>query len=407
MKKAQLVLFALLTASAATAQAGRTATATGVVNDSAGKAVTDATVMVYSAGVREGYSTLCPTCYVDCGKRAQTDSEGKFTIAGLDDQLLFNLLVVKAGHSPAWIRKADPLKGPIPAVSIDTRSPVKDPQRVLLGKVVDERGSEVPYALVEPQAASFVDGSQFAGRLPSGDVLAVSDEHGEFELDAGQPATDVMMLVSARAKAPRLLSANPGSERKNIAVSDGATIRGRVVKDGKPMPNVELVLATVRRDMGSIYPEEYVGTDEDGRFMFTNVPAGRVWDLYANGDSLTGRDAMETLQCATERDRQDVDVGDLHLVKGLVFSGRVEITDGKPIPEGMHLYLSSTRFAYSKSVVLAADGSFVVRGLPPGAYVLWPDVKGYRPADGDFGEVLVTRDIGRHVVRLQPVGAAN
>jgi hypothetical protein len=49
----------------------------------------------------------------------------------------------------------------------------------------------------------------------------------------------------------------------------------------------------------------------------------------------------------------------------------------------------------------------VVHGLLPGAYVLWPDVKGYRPPDGDFMEVLVTHDADRHVVRLQPDATLN
>jgi hypothetical protein len=29
--------------------------------------------MVYSAGVKKGFDLFCPTCYVDCGKRAVTD----------------------------------------------------------------------------------------------------------------------------------------------------------------------------------------------------------------------------------------------------------------------------------------------------------------------------------------------
>jgi hypothetical protein len=43
------------------------ATITGQVTDAAGKPVEHATVLVYEAGVKKGYSIFCPTCYTDCG----------------------------------------------------------------------------------------------------------------------------------------------------------------------------------------------------------------------------------------------------------------------------------------------------------------------------------------------------
>ena len=54
----------------------------GRVSDSAGKPVEHATVMVYHAGVKKGYSTYCPSCYVDCGKRTITDNQGMFILGG-------------------------------------------------------------------------------------------------------------------------------------------------------------------------------------------------------------------------------------------------------------------------------------------------------------------------------------
>ena len=37
---------------------------------------------VYHAGVKKGYSTYCPSCYVDCGKRNITDNQGMFILGG-------------------------------------------------------------------------------------------------------------------------------------------------------------------------------------------------------------------------------------------------------------------------------------------------------------------------------------
>jgi len=58
---------------------------------------------VYAAGVKVRYSTHCPTCYADCGNRTVTDASGAYTITGLDGELGFPPLVVRAdGLSATW-----------------------------------------------------------------------------------------------------------------------------------------------------------------------------------------------------------------------------------------------------------------------------------------------------------------
>src|SRR3954466_12135001 len=71
------------------------ATLTGKVTDSAGKPIPAATVMIFYAGVKKGYSTYCPSCYADCGKRALSDADGAFVIKDLSADLWFTLLVVR------------------------------------------------------------------------------------------------------------------------------------------------------------------------------------------------------------------------------------------------------------------------------------------------------------------------
>jgi uncharacterized GH25 family protein len=61
-----------------------------------------------------------------------------------------------------------------------------------------------------------------------------------------------------------------------MTVTDGAVIRGRLVKDGKPVVNAEIGLATHSRMAGEPLPEMRVGTGENGTFAITNVPTGRL-----------------------------------------------------------------------------------------------------------------------------------
>ena len=88
---APALLLAIFAGSAISAER---ATVTGRVIDADGKPVEHATVLVYEARVRTGYSVYCPTCWVDCGKRTVTGADGTFSIAGLDSDLVLQRLHV-------------------------------------------------------------------------------------------------------------------------------------------------------------------------------------------------------------------------------------------------------------------------------------------------------------------------
>ena len=60
------ILPVLLLAAALSSAADRVIL-TGAVTDNSGKPLENATVLVYHAGVKHGYSTFCPSCYADCG----------------------------------------------------------------------------------------------------------------------------------------------------------------------------------------------------------------------------------------------------------------------------------------------------------------------------------------------------
>ena len=131
-------------------------TLSGKVSDRDGEPVAGATVMIWTAGVKHGYSTYCPGCYADCGKRAVTDAAGAFAIAHVDPELRFRLLVVREGYAPTFINKVDPFDGPT-TVNLARRPSPDDPSRVVRGRVVDPRGEPLAGAVVEPELVMFRD----------------------------------------------------------------------------------------------------------------------------------------------------------------------------------------------------------------------------------------------------------
>ena len=50
----------------------------GIIHDAEKKPIEDATVMIWTAAEKKGYSIYCPGCYFDCGKRATSDKKGEF-----------------------------------------------------------------------------------------------------------------------------------------------------------------------------------------------------------------------------------------------------------------------------------------------------------------------------------------
>ena len=79
----------------------------GRVITKGGEPVSGAHVLISTAAVRQGTSPLCPSCYADCRKRADTDKDGRFRIASLDPELVFNVLVVADGFRPKTALRVD------------------------------------------------------------------------------------------------------------------------------------------------------------------------------------------------------------------------------------------------------------------------------------------------------------
>jgi hypothetical protein len=382
-------------------------TVTGKVTDASGKPLEHANVLVYEAGVRKGYSIYCPTCYADCGKHAATYADGKFSISGLNGDLVFTLLVMHDGYGSIFVKKVDPTKGPVETAVLKTRVAPEDPSQVVRGTVVDGHGKPVRDAVVEQQGVSFKRGdgisTRFGGAQGWIDSLAVTNEKGDFEIAYGEPAVRIILNVEPRGMAAKLFTLPTGPDRKTLTVTDGATIRGRLMYNGKPVASAEIGLTTHSRRSGTTFPEMRIGTQEDGTFAITNVPAERIYVLYPKMESLAARRlASDVIECETKDDGQEVDVGDIELKPSLTLRGRVVLSDGKEIPPEMHINLNADRAWDSQSVVLASDGRFEFKGLARGVYSVLPSVKDYTFGDGFGKEVLVHHDIDNLVITLHP-----
>ena len=235
-----------------------------------GGPVAGAHVMISTASVRQGTSPLCPSCYADCRKTPQTDMRGRFRIASLDPELLFNVLVVADGYQPTFTSKSDPAKGPIEVALSPFDVEKLDPNRVLRGVVLGPDGQPLAGAKIRAQGFST---EAFSGFSPDiFDPVAVSNLRGEFVLTSKSPIHYADLHVEGNGVAPRIFVARkPEANPQRIRMTAGATLTGRLLRDGKPVSGVAVGIAQTSRNADTFLGDMTIGTQPDGRFTFMNV----------------------------------------------------------------------------------------------------------------------------------------
>jgi hypothetical protein len=349
----------------------------GRVATAGAKPVAGAHVLIDSAAVRQGSSPLCPSCYADCRKSADTDHDGKFRIAAVDPELLFNVLVVADGFRPTIVKKTDPAKGPIDVVLSPLDVDKLDPTRVLRGVVLD--ASEKPLAGARVSAQMFKT-EAFSGFSPDiFDPVGVTNLRGEFVLTSKSPITYADLKIEGNGVAPRIVAGRkPQANPHKIKMTAGVTLTGRLVRDGKPVARAAVGLVQANRSSQFFLGDLSIGTDEHGRFTFLNVHPNEDYFVYGLMGTIEDGGAVAAVRVHSGGDGATKDAGDFAVVRGHRVKGRVLLSDGKSIPPKTRLMFSREDAWDNLRVELDADGRFDVSGLPTEKYSLNVSVRGYR-----------------------------
>src|SRR5215469_8637966 len=165
-----------------TAKADTRPDLTGTIVETDGTPIAKATVFIYTAGPKQGTSSLCPYCYPDCQKKVQSNADGQFKIESLDPTLLFRLLVLAGGHESQIVGKVDPAKGsqkikmkPLSQEALQSNLRIK-------GMVIDAQGKPVPGAVIDPEGVGWGSSTRWGGNSDVIEPLAVADDNGHFVL---------------------------------------------------------------------------------------------------------------------------------------------------------------------------------------------------------------------------------
>ncbi len=393
-----LVLALLL---AGTAHAGTRTDLRGHVLDEKGAPLRGATVSVYTAAPRTGVGTLCPSCYADCGKSTMSDAQGAFTLASVDDSLVFRVLAVAPGRTPRFADRVDPRMGPIIIRMSPRDTTALDPRRTSRGVVIGADGRPAVGAIVEGLGLTNGVWESF-GDIRGLDPLSVCDQDGAFLLALPDTGVAPIVRVRSRDHATRFVSDLPiPPARGRIVLTRGAIVEGVVMRDGRPAPGVTVVVGGDGNEVvdGGVTRPDSIATDALGRYRFQGLPPHRAFRLSAAMGSLPAAGATRHVS-VTAGDPDSVALAPpLVIEQGRTLKGRVRLTDGKPLPAGGRITLRCGDDR--RTLELAADGSFTATGLPPEEITVVTGAPGYRlsslldpvlPRRGDQFTIGMTRD---------------
>jgi hypothetical protein len=107
-----------------------------------------------------------------------------------------------------------------------------------------------------------------------------------------------------------------------------------------------------------------IGTDDNGKFEFSFVPARDDFYIYTIMDSMKEGGALPVRRVKVGESPSLVELGDLELGPSHTLSGRIVLTDGAPVPGPIQLLASREGAWDSQRLMVGNDGLFRFENVP-------------------------------------------
>jgi hypothetical protein len=172
-----------------------------------------------------------------------------------------------------------------------------------------------------------------------------------------------------------------GDDVHQLAVENGTVVRGRLLKAGKPASGVQVGLVQTDRSAEGFLGKSEIGSQVDGGFEFTYVPAHTDYYIYTEMSSMGGAGSLPLRRVTSGDDDSVVELGDVELGSAVTLAGHIELTDGQPLHGPIQLLLGREGAWDSQTMMVQDDGQFRFENVPNSEPVsLVARVPGYRLA---------------------------
>ncbi len=217
-------------------------------------------------------------------------------------------------------------------------------------------------------------GQPVAGaRIRCGRDSFVSDEQGEFAINAPENAARIRISVEADGLAPSVHFLVRSAELQVVELGAGAAIVGTLRKDGEPLTGLRIGL-TISPPEQNLRSFEFVDnwrfetvTDDLGRFRFGRLPPDTSWQMFGVMESFKRLGVMPPRTVITPGTGAVLDLGELVPEPALTLAGRVVAAPGSRLPdEPVAISLGYGHFDTVQKVSANPDGTFRLEGLYAG-----------------------------------------
>ncbi len=275
------------------------------------------------------------------------------------------LIVLVGGSAAVYLNHAPALVSPVPAMPLLARGTIVS--RVPGVKVALQRVRIVP--LVSPVP-------RLAGR-----GAAVSNQDGDFEFRGTWHGRGVLAL-ERMADDPWTFRLSdpidfPTTEPLTLELVEGASLSGRLLKAGQPLPGVQLIVipADDGSTAGRVGLAAVSQTDAQGRFAFRHLLEDSSVYVSAKLGSLPDDAVIEPVLARTGSSGQAISLGDVEAVAGHCIAGRIIQDDGQSLLPGIVVDVSMYETLHGLGRIrcpVDKQGRFEARGLPTGVVSLFP-----------------------------------
>ncbi|HEX8521967.1 MAG TPA: hypothetical protein VF669_06900 [Tepidisphaeraceae bacterium] len=380
----------------------------GVVTDENNAPAAGVTVAIVSVHPVKG-GGFDDTYYDDWLNKGLTDGEGKFVIENVDGELKFDLVVVADDRRPVRVNGVDAkkeIKAKLKAMPEDR----KDPSRQVRGRVTGEDGRPVWGAQVEATGWGSSQSHTF-GWDQNVDHITVTNQKGEFLITGKEEGRARDIRISTHGYATSLNNLqSAGEEVHEYSLTKGATVKGRLVQDGKGVAGAAMQAVQTNRNSETFVGLRCVKTDAEGNFSLENLRPDESYGITAVTRSLPEGTYATLIKQRTATEGES-DAGEIEVKPGVTLAGKIKMSDGKAVPSGSVILLSRADGWDSLSAKVDKEGKFTLKGVAPETVQFVPRVKGYRPsAENVSFEALngycllgkVDEDITDLVVLMEP-----
>lgn len=359
--------------------------------------------------------------------RAQTDGRGNFTIQSLDPRWLYFGYALAPGCKLKDLSPIDPTAGPL-NISLEAADTNLPPNEVIHGRVVDLGGQPVPGALIEVRGSA----RNGEGTWPAQDVdvYAVSGKGGHFIITGKTPFDAVGGTVTADGFAESDFEQWPSDAvnqewaqtgsmpkglyeyskpRHQITLVAGALLEGRLLKSGEPVANAEIRLNECSAGSSCWFWGPATLTDDQGKFRFSHLPPNKTFSICGAWHLLASAGAVPQTDVHLGENGSTNNVGDINVEPVCAVTGKILLSDGKPLPPKSFYFLQDDAMGSSLSSHFDKDGSFRFPAVPGDHVSIFLRIPGYELTliapflkSGSVSNITVAGDMTNLVIKMEP-----